>query len=167
MASARTKKAKTAKPTNGQHPTAFNVAAARAAVPVLLRDITVNITDDQGHAYDPPVTMVFASSDTPEFRAAQSKAWQSVQASHPIDEKADEAQILAWDFAYTREILAHTVKAWTGLQEDGADVPVTVDNARVFFSFRHIREQAMRGVGETPASTFRALARNGADRDAG
>lgn len=167
MASAR--KQKKAKPhTNGTTPLAFNVAAARKAASVVANDLTVPITDDQGHAYDPPVTMVFLSSDTPEFRVAQSNAWKSVQETHPIDEKADESAILAWDFAYAREILAHTVKAWTGLQEDGVPVPVTVENARVFFAFRHIREQAMRGVGETPAATFRALAqRNGTDRDAG
>lgn len=164
-----TRKKKVAKPlTNGTKPLAFNVAAARKAASVVANDCTVPIADDQGHAYDPPVTMTFVSSDTPEFRSAQSKAWQSVQGTNPIDDKADESAVLAWDFAYSREILAHTVKAWTGLQEDGTAVPVTVENARVFFAFRHIREQAMRGVGDTPAATFRALAqRNGTDRDAG
>lgn len=175
---ARKKKPATLSVEASKNGAAFNVAALRTAHEELTPDVTIEIVDDVGQSYRPPVRMTFAAVDSARFQSARRAAILASQSYMPTISsngngkapltKEEEDQIWAWDMAVTRETLSRAVVRWEGLEEHGQPVPVTVENARLFFDFQHIREQAiMKGVGNTPAARFRAVERSEPDADAG
>jgi hypothetical protein len=149
---------------------ALDFGAVRSAHAQIGDEVTVQIKDDRGDAYDPPVTMTFAPLDSARFQAARSAAILDVQRIAPLPEQSKEQSsddkgtpgdrdmlaLWEWDYHVKTEALARAALRWTGLEEGGKPVPVNVENARMLLQFKHILDQVVAGVGDTPARSFRA-----------
>ncbi len=139
----------------------FDFTKAKQAADDAEAGSAVHVEDEDGTAYDPPLTITVAGMVSRRVRIAQSRNAFSYAAKKDAASNEDaalEATAEAVEFG-TLEVAARATLGWDGLTADGQEVPFSLSNARELYRVApHILSQVLRAMRSRDAA-FRGAGR--------